>query len=434
MNKRVMLGFVLAVLLFTLGAAPVAANLSDVPSDHWAYHAVVTLVNKGYLAVYEDGTFQGSRPVDRYTLAVTLARILDDIEAGRVQGSMEDLTLIRELTTELTEELVAWYSDRAALEDKVSNAERMLVITEDRLNRVVTAQTQLQDEVAAIKNELMQQMREEAALLETATAEQATTLSAQQALLARQGEIIGEHSDVLSEHEMRINEQMAQLREQQVRLGELMTALMEIENSLMTHKADINALQNWAGEKSAVLAALQHQDAALNEEVAQIRTELASLTQETDERLSELSAMVSESDAEHENTAAQIAALQARSVEIEKDLQNLAVLLQRETQRRGEMSTAIDQIRAEMASLETQIGLSEEEMASLRSQISDQVRLEMNAALIREQRLERQIDELQEEFANYKQTTEAQLKSNKTMATIGIVVGAIGVVVGLINK
>ena len=434
MNKRVMLGFVLAVLLFTLGAAPVAANLSDVPSDHWAYHAVVTLVNKGYLAVYEDGTFQGSRPVDRYTLAVTLARILDDIEAGRVQGSMEDLTLIRELTTELTEELVAWYSDRAALEDKVSNAERMLVITEDRLNRVVTAQTQLQDEVAAIKNELMQQMREEAALLETATAEQATTLSAQQALLARQGEIIGEHSDVLSEHEMRINEQMAQLQEQQVRLGELMTALVEIENSLMTHKADINALQNWAGEKSAVLAALQHQDAALNEEVAQIRTELASLTQETDERLSELSAMVSESDAEHENTAAQIAALQARSVEIEKDLQNLAVLLQRETQRRGEMSTAIDQIRAEMASLETQIGLSEEEMASLRSQISDQVRLEMNAALIREQRLERQIDELQEEFANYKQTTEAQLKSNKTMATIGIVVGAIGVVVGLINK
>lgn len=432
MNKRVMLGFVLAVLLFTLGAAPVAANLSDVPSDHWAYHAVVTLVNKGYLAVYEDGTFQGSRPVDRYTLAVTLARILDDIEAGRVQGSMEDLTLIRELTTELTEELVAWYSDRAALEDKVSNAERMLVITEDRLNRVVTAQTQLQDEVAAIKNELMQQMREEAALLETATAEQATTLSAQQALLARQGEIIGEHSDVLSEHEMRINEQMAQLQEQQVRLGELMTALVEIENSLMTHKADINALQNWAGEKSAVLAALQHQDAALNEEVAQIRAELASLTQETDERLSELSAMVSESDAEHENTAAQIAALQARSVEIEKDLQNLAVLLQRETQRRGEMSTAIDQIRAEMASLETQIGLSEEEMASLRSQISDQVRLEMNAALIREQRLERQIDELQEEFANYKQTTEAQLKSNKTMATIGIVVGAIGVVVGLI--
>ncbi len=437
MKKRVMLGFVLAGLLFTLATAPVLANLSDVPSDHWAYHAVVTLVNKGYLAVYEDGTFQGSRPVDRYTLAVTLARILDDIEAGRVQGSMEDLTLIRELTTELTEELVAWYSDRAALDDKLSNAERMLVVTEDRLNRVVSAQTELQEEVAAIKNELMEQLREEAAILETATAEQATTLSAQQALLARQGELIGEHEELLSEHELRINEQMAQLQEQQVRLEELMTALVEIENALLSHKADINALQNWAGEKSAVLAALQHQDEALDEEAAQIRTELAALARETDERLSELTAVISESDAayiqQHQDAATQIAALQARSMEIEKDLQNLAVLLQRETQRRGELGTAIDEIRAEMASLETQIGLSEEEMASLRSQISEQVRLEMNAALIREQRLERQIDELEAEFADYKQTTEAQLKSNKTMATIGVVVGAIGAAIAVIN-
>ena len=436
MKKRVMLGFVLAGLLFTLATAPVLANLSDVPSDHWAYHAVVTLVNKGYLAVYEDGTFQGSRPVDRYTLAVTLARILDDIEAGRVQGSMEDLTLIRELTTELTEELVAWYSDRAALDDKLSNAERMLVVTEDRLNRVVSAQTELQEEVAAIKNELMEQLREEAAILETATAEQATTLSAQQALLARQGELIGEHEELLSEHELRINEQMAQLQEQQVRLEELMTALVEIENALLSHKADINALQNWAGEKSAVLAALQHQDGHSMKN-AQIRTELAALARETDERLSELTAVISESDAayiqQHQDAATQIAALQARSMEIEKDLQNLAVLLQRETQRRGELGTAIDEIRAEMASLETQIGLSEEEMASLRSQISEQVRLEMNAALIREQRLERQIDELEAEFADYKQTTEAQLKSNKTMATIGVVVGAIGAAIAVIN-
>ena len=72
-------------------------------------------------------------------------------------------------------------------------------------------------------------------------------------------------------------------------------------------------------------------------------------------------------------------------------------------------------------------------MASLRSQISEQVRLEMNAALIREQRLERQIDELEAEFADYKQTTEAQLKSNKTMATIGVVVGAIGAAIAVIN-
>ena len=115
---------------------------------------------------------------------------------------------------------------------------------------------------------------------------------------------------------------MAQLQEQQVRLEELMTALVEIENALLSHKADINALQNWAGEKSAVLAALQHQDEALDEEAAQIRTELAALARETDERLSELTAVISESDAayiqQHQDAATQIAALQTRSMEIEK--------------------------------------------------------------------------------------------------------------------
>ncbi len=86
-----------------------------------------------------------------------------------------------------------------------------------------------------------------------------------------------------------------------------------------------------------------------------------------------------------------------------------------------------------MSSLETQIGLSEEELAELRSQISSEVRLEMNAALIREQRLERQIAELEAEFTSYRETSEAQLKSSKTMATIALVVGAIGIVVGFMT-
>ena len=74
MKRKSFTCFVLITLLFsTLGISQVSAKLTDVPTDHWAYHAVATLVNKGYLAVYEDGTFQGTRAVDRYTLAVTLA-------------------------------------------------------------------------------------------------------------------------------------------------------------------------------------------------------------------------------------------------------------------------------------------------------------------------------------------------------------------------
>ena len=133
------------------------------------------------------------------------------------------------------------------------------------------------------------------------------------------------------------------------------------------------------------------------------------------------------------DTDAKVTSLSDRTVEIEKDLQNLAVLLQRETQRRGELTAELEAVRSEMSNLETKVGLSEEEMAELRNQISSEIRLEMNAALIREQRLERQIAELEAEFTSYRETAEAQAKSSKTMATMALVVGAIGIVVGFIT-
>ncbi len=436
-RKRLVSLILVTVILGAIGVQPAFAQLSDVPRDHWAYHAVVTLVNKGYLAVYEDGTFQGNRPVDRYTLAVTVARILDDIEAGRVQGTVDDLALIEELTTELREELVAWYAQRAAIEEKLANTEQLLVVTDDRLNRVVASHTELQAEVAAIKAEILEELRAEALQLEMASAEQATTLGEQQALIARQSELLDEQRRTLTDHELRLNEHAAQLQEYQARLDELVNALVEIEGTILAQDADIGALQNWAGEKSAVLAALQHQDAQLSEETQTIRLRLEELSQSTNSRLSELTSSITAVDESAVQTMEQLQAAQARlnalaerTVELEKDLQNLAVLLQRETQRRNELTADLDTIRAEMAALETQIGISEEELADLRNQISSEIRLEMNAALIREQRLERQIAELEAEFASYREQSEAQAKSNKTMATIAMVIGAIGIVVG----
>lgn len=439
-RKRLVSLILVTVILGAIGVQPAFAQLSDVPRDHWAYHAVVTLVNKGYLAVYEDGTFQGNRPVDRYTLAVTVARILDDIEAGRVQGTVDDLALIEELTTELREELVAWYAQRAAIEEKLANTEQLLVVTDDRLNRVVASHTELQAEVAAIKAEILEELRAEALQLEMASAEQATTLGEQQALIARQSELLDEQRRTLTDHELRLNEHAAQLQEYQARLDELVNALVEIEGTILAQDADIGALQNWAGEKSAVLAALQHQDAQLSEETQTIRLRLEELSQSTNSRLSELTSSITAVDESAVQNMEQLQAAQARlnalaerTVELEKDLQNLAVLLQRETQRRNELTADLDTIRAEMAALETQIGISEEELADLRNQISSEIRLEMNAALIREQRLERQIAELEAEFASYREQSEAQAKSNKTMATIAMVIGAIGIVVGFIG-
>ena len=55
----------LSGLLGTGLASAQRLQIKDVPPDHWAYEAVAS---RGYLAVYEDGTFDGTRSVDRFTL------------------------------------------------------------------------------------------------------------------------------------------------------------------------------------------------------------------------------------------------------------------------------------------------------------------------------------------------------------------------------
>ena len=105
-SSRIVSGFLVLVLVISCTVQPVLASVTDVPRDHWAYQAVISLVNRGFLATYEDGSFQGTNPVDRYTLAVTVARILDEIEAGRVMGSQSDIDLLRDLSNEFRTELV----------------------------------------------------------------------------------------------------------------------------------------------------------------------------------------------------------------------------------------------------------------------------------------------------------------------------------------
>ena len=81
MKRKVLYGLVLAVVFSLAAPAFAETTIKDVPVDHWAYHAVNTVVSKGYLTVFEDGTFQGTRAVDRYSLASVIARLLEDIEA-----------------------------------------------------------------------------------------------------------------------------------------------------------------------------------------------------------------------------------------------------------------------------------------------------------------------------------------------------------------
>ena len=121
-------------LILTVSSASFAQDvkLKDVPPDHWAYKAVKTLVEKGYLETYQDGTFQGDKAVDRYTLAYVVAKMLNAVATGRTAGDKEGMGDLRKVSTEFREELVLLSREGKLLDSKIKKMEDgTLAIKED---------------------------------------------------------------------------------------------------------------------------------------------------------------------------------------------------------------------------------------------------------------------------------------------------------------
>lgn len=117
-------------------AAQPVPVVSDVPADHWAYRAVLTLVQRGYIRL-EAGRFDGSRPVDRYTLASIVASLLQDIESGKTSLSKDDLQLVRQLTGEFREELARWQQQRTALSQRLDSQAADVARVDAKLSEVL---------------------------------------------------------------------------------------------------------------------------------------------------------------------------------------------------------------------------------------------------------------------------------------------------------
>lgn len=156
-NKKSLrlLATLMAFLMLFQAAVPALAEskIADVPPDHWAYQAIISLVEKGYLGLYDDGTFQGNKPVDRYTLAVALAKILAQVESGSVTPSEEDLKTLRNLSTEFRTELAELAKQVENLDARVLALEKQLNVTRDDLAkasaRADVMEQQFKDAVAA---------------------------------------------------------------------------------------------------------------------------------------------------------------------------------------------------------------------------------------------------------------------------------------------
>ncbi|NMA60275.1 MAG: hypothetical protein GX956_00125 [Firmicutes bacterium] len=186
-----------------------------------------------------------------------------------------------------------------------------------------------------------------------------------------------------------------QVGENEQRLQELLVAVVQIDKELNEQKEAlaaqekaIHGLENWAGEKGAVFATLQLNNESLSNEVKNLKQ---------------------------------------RNQELENDIRTLAITVR---QNNVELAAELDKTREELHL--AQAGLSSLQ-DDLKKQVGADVNAQINAALIREQRLEKQIKEIEAEFASYRVDAEKSVKSAKTLATVAMALAAIGAVIGFVK-
>jgi len=155
----------LCLLLAAVPALGASRPYSDVPE--WAYQAVKKLVDEGYLDLYEDGTFQGNNPVDRYTLAMVVAKLLTKFSEGSVRGSQDDVALLRKLSNEFQNELVLLTLKDKELEARLVQIEQgKLILAEDQTKNTSSIQMlseetkALQEEIAGLQSQVAELLKE----------------------------------------------------------------------------------------------------------------------------------------------------------------------------------------------------------------------------------------------------------------------------------
>lgn len=155
--KLILVGLVVFSLLVIFSANSMAANSpSDVSPSHWAYQAVKVMIDKGYLQLYQDKSFQGEKPVDRYTLAVVISKILNEIAVGRVGSTKEDVELLRKLTNEYWNELVEMSIKESQSSKRMERLSKQDQIFKEDLTQTMVMAQKLTAEQILLQKEVQQ--------------------------------------------------------------------------------------------------------------------------------------------------------------------------------------------------------------------------------------------------------------------------------------
>jgi len=148
----------LVTIGITAGAARAATEIKDVDPSNWAYKSIKKLVDKGYLAIYEDNTFRGDQSVSRTVFAAALAKLIDQIERGELKLGGSELNEIKKLSDEFKSEISDYDSKMGALEKRVSDIESGKVVIQTDISKTTVEFRDKFDKMSAQMSKMNEQI------------------------------------------------------------------------------------------------------------------------------------------------------------------------------------------------------------------------------------------------------------------------------------
>jgi len=149
-GRKLMVGALAALLALMMATGIVwgknGGAFVDVGSDHPAYQAIRSLVDKGIIRVGADGEFQGSQPLLRYDAAEWLYRSLQEAAApgqlddfaGRLSSVENQVGSVSDQAQALESELRSVNNALSSLRQDVAGLEEAAAPAEDMARRVRT--------------------------------------------------------------------------------------------------------------------------------------------------------------------------------------------------------------------------------------------------------------------------------------------------------
>ncbi|HHY47212.1 MAG TPA: hypothetical protein GX506_07960 [Firmicutes bacterium] len=419
------------VVLGAVSGVGFAEQLKDVPPDHWAYSSVKMLVDKGYISVYQDGTFQGNKPVDRFTLAAVVARVLNEIASGRVAASAEDIQLLRKLSTEFRQELVSMADQLRAMDNRIKEQDSKLEIMNEDISKVTEDVSKAGKDVSDLKAQAQEMIEDILALKKAMDAARVADRA---------------HEDQLAGLKKACDELAAKDSDLASRITGLDEHLGKVDERVGRVEGDINALGARADKAEGAISALEARAGKLEDRTTALEGRTGTLegrADALDTRAQELASKQDMQAGDIKGLSSNLGGLKVDLAKVSDRVTSLEQGLQAVNSTSSNLSEGLDSARAAIAGLRSDLEALKADLAQVSEKVDkleagakaagESFVNERAARIAADSALDAKLGQLTSDFEAYKAATskniEALRKENGLLKVLLGVVALLGIAI-----